>query len=392
MRQGLLYWQYFFTPPGGWGNRRSYDFARLWCQQGREVWVLAGGTYFPPDYPRRRAFRAAGVAILWLPSPYHQRATTWQRLWLFLRFTLWSLYVLWRLRRRRLYLIATLPPPTLPLTAALWRLSTRQPFSIDVYDAWPHVLAARLPAFIYAPLDFILRWSFQRADRLFALSPDIARYLPPDKTLLSFNGTRPELFYRRQVPPFLPFIVIYAGTLGWVNHVSFLLRVAQYLKPYRSLQIWIIGDGMEKEALQRQAQDLPTVRFFPPVPVEEMPHWLSQAHIGVSLVRPIPILATNSANKFYDYLANGLVVGINYGGWQAEVLRTVECGFSALSAESFTAGILRYYWDRTAWQRAAERARTWAEKHYDRKKLAGEVLSAIFPDTDRRSSFSLIQR
>lgn len=374
---GILYWQYFFTPPGGWGNRRSYDFARYWRAHGREVWIIAGGTYFPPHYSKPRAFRAEGVGIIWLPAPYHQKLTLWQRAWHFLRFSLWSAYILWRLRRRFLYVIATIPPPTLPVLAALLRTLTGRRFSVDVYDAWPQVLSAKFSPFVYAPVAWLLRWSFHRADYLFALSPAIAHYLPPQKVKLSFNGTRPELFYRRQMPPFLPFRVIYAGTLGWVNGTDFLLRVAYELRGYRGIEFWIIGDGMEKERLMAAARHLPAVHFFPPVPVEAIPLWLSQGHIGVSLVRPIEILATNSANKFYDYLANGLVVGINYGGWQAEVLRRLNIGFSAPTVHSFAAGILRYYWDRAEWLQAIERARLWAQMEYDRKKLAKDVLKAV---------------
>ncbi|MEN3041042.1 MAG: glycosyltransferase family 4 protein [Bacteroidia bacterium] len=381
----ILYWQYFFTPPGGWGNRRSYDFARYWRAAGHEVWILAGGTYFPQSYlSKSRAFRTAdGVPIVWLPTPYHQRQKTFGRLWSFLRFTAWSLYILWRLRARNLYLIATLPPPFLPIAGALERLLTGRRFSVEVFDAWPQVLSAKLPPLLYAPLSMLMRWSFRQADYLFALSPDIRAYLPSKvRVLVSYNGTHTELFRRRKRPSFLPFRVIYAGTIGWVNHLSFLIEVAKALRNYPAIEFWILGDGAEKPKVIELARGLASVRFFEPVPVEEVPYWLSECHIGVSLVRPIPILFSNSANKFYDYLANGLVVGVNYGGWQAEVIRSIRCGFSAPSVYSFAAGILRYYGDRAAWERAAERARLWAVAHYDRRRLSEEI-SALLKEEEK---------
>ncbi|MCS7297000.1 MAG: glycosyltransferase family 4 protein [Bacteroidia bacterium] len=374
----LLYWQYFFTPPGGWGNRRSYDFARIWKAEGYDVWILAGGTYFPSSYSGRRVRRTIeGITLIWLPAPYHQRTSWLRRLWSFIRFTLWSAYILWRLRHQRFYLIATLPPPFLPIVAGLRRYLSGLPFSIEVFDAWPDVLRARFPSFVVDSLRLLLQWSYHQADCIFALSPDIASLLPADRTYLSLNGTRIELFYRRKYPSFLPFRIVYAGTLGWVNDVSFLLRVAACLQAYKGIEFWIIGDGAEKPLLERQAQAFPSVKFFKPVPVEDLPHWLSEGHIGVSLVRAVPIFSTNSANKFYDYLANGMVVGINYGGWQAKVLREEKCGFSAQSVEGFAAAILRYYWDRKEWEKAASRARLWAEAHSDRRKLAKAVLETI---------------
>ncbi|MCX7652787.1 MAG: glycosyltransferase family 4 protein [Bacteroidia bacterium] len=375
----MLYWQYFFTPPGGWGNRRSYDFARYWRASGHEVWILSGGTYFPPSYQHaKRAFRTPeGIPIVWLPAPYHQRQKIFGRIWAFLRFTFWSLYILRRLRTRKLYLIATLPPPFLPMIGALRRVLTGERFSIEVFDAWPQVLSAKLPPFLYAPLGLFMNWSFRQADVLFALSPDIAKYLPAAHTRISYNGTRPELFRRRKTAPFLPFRVIYAGTLGWINHLSFLVEVAELLQSYRGIEFWILGDGAERTLIMRKAHSLRSVKFFEPVPVESVPDWLSECHIGISLVRPVAILSSNSANKFYDYLANGLVIGLNYGGWQAEVLRSVQCGFSASSVHSFAAGILRYYWDRESWERASARARLWATAHYNRKELSEQVVAAI---------------
>ncbi|MEN2992489.1 MAG: glycosyltransferase family 4 protein [Bacteroidia bacterium] len=379
----LLYWQYFFTPPGGWGNRRSYDFLRLWRQR-HEVWILAGGTYFPPSRYKRRAFRSPeGIPIIWLPAPYHQRLSLLGRLIGFLRFTFWSFYILWRLRHRGLCIIATTPPPTLPFAAWVWKMATGRPYAVELYDAWPEIpiKLGKIPP----PFSWILRWvstkSYREAALCIALSPGIAQLFSKVSMYLSYNGTRPELFRPRAVPPFLPFRVVYAGTLGWINGVGFLLEVAHFLRSSPAIEFWIIGDGREKPALAAASRQLPNVKLFAPVPVEELPYWLSQTHIGVSLVRPIEILASNSANKFYDYLANGLVVGLNYGGWQAEVLHKNGCGFSAAAPQDFAKKIWYYYYQRREWAYAAARSRQLAERLYDRAQLArqveGELLKAF---------------
>lgn len=377
----ILYWQYFFTPPGGWGNRRSYDLVRFWKAAGVEAWVLAGGTYFPSALVKRlrgrRCFRTAeGIPIIFLPDAYHQYKGRIRRLWAFIRFVGWSIGILWRLRRRSFLLIATTPPPFLPGLAALRRFIAKKPYVVEIYDAWPAIPEAlgAVPRFLRGAFHFLSYWSYRQAALCIALSPGIQERLNLSNSLVSYNGTRTDLFRRRVIPPFLPFRLIYAGTFGWVNNLSFLVQVAQYLRGYPAIEFWLVGDGAERPEIEKAAQVLPSLRVYPPVSVEKVPYYLSEAHIGVSTVLPVEVLATNSANKFYDYLAAGLVVGLNYRGWQAALLESTGCGFGAWNVKEFAERVLFYYWHRAAWERAASRSRELAEKMFDRRQLAQELL------------------
>ena len=49
--------------------------------------------------------------------------------------------------------------------------------------------------------------------------------------------------------------------------------------------------------------------------------------MGSSFVWDYKIKWDNSANKFFDTLAAGKPILINYQGWQAEVIRENQCGF-----------------------------------------------------------------
>ena len=48
--------------------------------------------------------------------------------------------------------------------------------------------------------------------------------------------------------------------------------------------------------------------------------------MATSTAAPIRELEDNSANKFFDALANGVPVAINYGGWQADLLDEYDAG------------------------------------------------------------------
>ena len=45
-----------------------------------------------------------------------------------------------------------------------------------------------------------------------------------------------------------------------------------------------------------------------------------------SFVIDIPALHANSANKFFDALAAGKPIYINYGGWQKDIVEANRCG------------------------------------------------------------------
>ena len=69
------------------------------------------------------------------------------------------------------------------------------------------------------------------------------------------------------------------------------------------------------------------------VPKQDMPAVLSAATLATSIFLPNPVMWTNSANKFFDALAAGKPVAINYQGWQADLLRNSGAGI-VLDAEN----------------------------------------------------------
>ncbi len=66
--------------------------------------------------------------------------------------------------------------------------------------------------------------------------------------------------------------------------------------------------------------------MLPPVPKAEMPRLLTAATISTSLFMDLHELRNNSANKFFDSLAAGRPIMINYEGWQADLLRETGAG------------------------------------------------------------------
>jgi glycosyltransferase involved in cell wall biosynthesis len=125
--------------------------------------------------------------------------------------------------------------------------------------------------------------------------------------------------------------VLYAGTLGLVNGVDYLVRVAaEMLTHDPEVRFVIMGQGREEGALHALADQLGVrnrnLFFLPAVPKAEVPAVLSAASIATSCFTDVPGMQDNSANKFFDALAAGRPIALNYGGWQAELIEQEQFG------------------------------------------------------------------
>ena len=87
----------------------------------------------------------------------------------------------------------------------------------------------------------------------------------------------------------------------------------------------------------------------------------------------------NSANKFFDALAAGTPLAINYGGWQAKLLEDTGAGIVLPRSDvEAAAKMLSERVRDDAWrERASSAARRLARTRFDRDMLARQALSVI---------------
>ncbi|MDZ7703685.1 MAG: hypothetical protein U5L04_04265 [Trueperaceae bacterium] len=96
----------------------------------------------------------------------------------------------------------------------------------------------------------------------------------------------------------------------------------------------------------------------------------------------------NSANKFFDALASGTPVAINYGGWQAELLHEHGAGLRlhATDIEQAASELLTFLNAGDAPLReAGYRARRLAEEQFSRDRLAKELEKVLVTAAEHSS-------
>jgi glycosyltransferase involved in cell wall biosynthesis len=393
----VLYLHQYFNLPSQPGSTRSYEMARRLAAHGHQVHLVTSDRSAAAH--RQAGWRQsveAGIQVHWLPVPYSNHMSYGQRILAFFRFAIGS-----AARAAALpcdVVFATSTPLTIALPAVYAARRQRVPMVFEVRDLWPDLPIAmgalRNPVAI-AAARWLERFAYRNASRVVALSPGMKEGVvkagyPAERVRVIPNSADLELFdvpadlgrqFRRQHDwlqdrP----LVVYTGTLGKINGVGYLARLAAAVRPIDpEAQFLIVGDGVEAPSVRQLAVELgvwnANFRIMNQLPKRDMPAVLSAADIATSVVIDLPALWANSANKFFDALAASTPMAINHLGWQADLLRETGAGLvlDPVDIEASAAALAGALRD-PAWLRAAGRAAgELARRRFSRDALAAQL-------------------
>ncbi len=107
-----------------------------------------------------------------------------------------------------------------------------------------------------------------------------------------------------------PIILIYIGCMHHERNLLTLSRaVTQANADEHIFTLNIVGDGNARSELEHYAKEKGRhVHIFPPVPHEQIPLWLSKAHIGTLPFPDEEKFRVSSPIKLFEYLAAGLPI------------------------------------------------------------------------------------
>jgi len=93
----------------------------------------------------------------------------------------------------------------------------------------------------------------------------------------------------------------------------------------------------------------------------------------------LPVLETNSPNKFFDSLSAGKVCLVNTKGWLKDLVEINECGFYAdpENPETVINKLNDLILDKFEMNRLSKNARKLAEKEFDRSMLANKLVDIL---------------
>ena len=403
----IVYIHQYYCNPGMAGGIRSYEQARRLVARGHTVHVIT--TDITPG-KRSLGWRRTeedGVIVHWYSVPYSNEMSFARRIRAFAEFMVLATAKATGLAADLVF--ATSTPLTVAVPGVLAARLRRVPFVFEVRDLWPEVpiemgalgnpvarrLAGALASFAYRNAEEVIALSPGMAAGVRARRPATRTEVIPNAADLDLFAVDPEAVHRfRDEHRWLgdrP-LIVYTGALGMVNGVDYLIRAARRMREIDpEVQTLIVGHGREWEDTRRLAAEHGlldhTVRMWPKVPKAELPVILGAATMSTSFVRPIRALWDNSANKFFDALAAGRPIAVNYGGWQADLLTESGAGLVLDPYDADAAGerIARHVRDDVWLKEAGEAAHRLAVERFSRDLLFDRFQAVLHRAARNRS-------
>ena len=326
------------------GSTRSFEFAKRLVQRGDTVYMVTANWQ---GQSKGSFSKEWGINVYWAPIRYANKMNFIAKIFSYISYLGYVMIIGNKLKFD--LIIASSTPLTVAIPALIFKKLKSTKFIFEIRDLWPQLpiaIGALKSPIMIKIAQFLEKKTYASAEQVIALSPGMASELngriPDEKLSVVTNLSDMNAFsvsdqkgveFRNKFPGISngP-LVVYSGAFGRINGVSYVLEIADEMKKINpNVQFLLAGDGYEKEKLRMQSKKLGLLNehlfIIDYIPKSEMPSLLSAATITTSFFIDLPEMEHNSANKFFDGLAAGKPIMINYGGWQAELLMESGAGF-----------------------------------------------------------------
>ena len=394
------------TPPA----IRISETAQCLAQRGYQVTVLTTFPNFPSgivprEYRGHRVLREArnGVKVVRVWSYITPNKGFLRRILGQLSFGCISPLLGWKHIGSPDVIIVESPPLFDAIAGRMLAWGKRVPYIFTVADLWPEVAVqlGMLRNSLLIRLAQWLEWStYRRASCVWAVTQGlrdrlVARGLAPEHVFLLTNGVDVTRFRplphdqaRAELGWDERYTVLYAGTHGLVYALSTLLDAAEQLLARRDIHIVLVGDGVTREGLMRQAQvrQLKNVTFLDPQPHERMPLIFAAADVCVIPLRNVPMAALTLPAKVFEIMACARPTLLGVDG-EARRLVEQEAGAALYvepeNAEALVAAILFLFEHPEESTALGQRGRAFVEARFDRQKLVDVLEEQIINVTQK---------
>lgn len=369
--------QYFNTPAQG-GSLRSYYIAKAMIEAGHEVVMITTHNQKEADIKN-----IEGIEVHYLPIPYQNAFGFWQRIRAFFHFAQASYKAVLALPTPAI-IYATSTPLTVGLSALWIKKKLKVPYFFEVRDLWPLV-----PIQLGLLRNPILKWLtkrwekriYQNAQKIITLSPAMQTHVKnivPDKDVCMV----PNMAQPLTLTPIKKkiFTVAYFGTVGYANHLEYLVEIAQKCASMElAVEFWIVGKGAKFESVKSLAESykLTNILFFAHKNTPELQAMLAEVDAVYISFLANPVLGSTSPNKFFEGLAAGKLCVVNTEGWLKDLVEQNQCGFYASPTEpiEFVEKISPFLQNEALLKKYQQNAQNLAEKEFSVELLASKIVA-----------------
>jgi glycosyltransferase involved in cell wall biosynthesis len=168
------------------------------------------------------------------------------------------------------------------------------------------------------------------------------------------------------------FVVLFAGVIGPSQGLNLIVKAAKQLETLHDICFLIVGDGLEKEKLQRMVDELclNNIIFKPFVSKREYPLLVKDADVGLVCLsdkNKTPVVP----GKMLGYMAASIpvVAFLNKESDGHKIIKEARCGYSEISGNIEKAGetIMRIYNERDRLKEYGENGFKFVKSNFEKE-------------------------
>ena len=391
----ILYIHQYFTTPEEGGGTRSYEFARYLVKQGHKVTILTGteSSTSLGGVTQKKDEYIEGIHVIYLKTPYSNYMPFKKRLNSFIDFS-WRSTLLGSKIEKYDLIFVTSTPLTVAIPGIILSFFRRVPMVFEVRDLWPEVpiqMGVIKNPIIIKFLHWFEIFTYKYSKHIVALSPGmvngILKYgireekvtmIPNYCNLEFFKPGKPKVNNLEKLV-YNNHIIAYSGAISDANNLELIIDAAEKLQKKGSPVIFAIaGDGKEKPKLEKlvEIKKLKNVIFLGKISKYKVVNLYRRVLACIVLFKNLPVLSTNSPNKFFDAISTGKPIITNMGGWIGEMVESNKIGFSVVNdnSQAIANAVLQLTnMDKKQLEKMGQNARKLAAEKFDSNVMAGKL-------------------
>ncbi len=393
----ILFLTHYFPPEVNAPAIRTFEHAKTWIQKGAAVTVMTN----TPNHPRGKVFDGyknqnvsemnQGIRVLRLKTYLTPNSGFSRRI---INYVIFALRAIWQARKIKQVdvVIATSPQFFCGIAGAVISKIKRKPFILEIRDIWPEsIISVGLlkNRAIIQILEQMEKWMVLSADLAISVTRGIQQHLQhlgQKKVLFIPNGVLTSNFsVSADAEKKVGIVIAYSGTIGLAHNVENLVLAARYFADNTGIKFMIIGDGSEREKIEKLCQGMNNLKLYPLLPRADLFVLLETIDIGIVSLINQRLFEGALPSKMFEYLAMGKPVILSLPEGEAtQLVRDHDCGLTVLPED--TSDLIRaiecYVNDPGLLKIHGQNGRKMIKNKFDRNLLALDMLDAIVAEID----------